>query len=252
MRLKGQVAIVTGSGRGLGEPIARAFCREGARVALAARTFSEINTVAEELNAQGHSALAVSTDVGEEGDVRLLFEKTKEAFGEVDILVNNAGTNFAVPFMEVEPDAWDQLIRVNLRGPYLSCREALRVMIPRRSGVILNISSTFGQRPIAGQTAYCASKFALEGFTRSLAMEVETHGIRVNTLHPGGAAQTEIGVETAEGLVALGVIKGGPLLPADILSEPAVFLASEEGAHLTGTCINAREWLAAKSSSPSE
>jgi NAD(P)-dependent dehydrogenase (short-subunit alcohol dehydrogenase family) len=219
---------------------------------LAARTFPEINTVAEDLEAKGHSALAVSTDVGEEDDVRLLFEKTREAFGEVDILVNNAGTNFAVPFTEIEPDAWDRLIRVNLRGPYLCCREALKGMISRRRGVILNISSTFGQRPIAGQTAYCASKFALEGFTRSLAMEVETHGIRVNTLHPGGAAQTEIGVETSEGLIALGAINGGPLLPADILSEPAVYLASDEGAHLTGTCINAREWLATKSSDPSD
>lgn len=239
-RLEGKVAVVTGAGRGLGEQMARAFCREGARVVLAARTGEEIEGVASDLRGQGFSSMAVSTDVGEEIEVRTLFKRAREVFGEVDILVNNAGANLCKAFTQIEVDEWDRVVRTNLRGPFLCIREALKDMVLHKKGVILNISSTFGSRPFPQFTAYCASKFGLEGFTRALAMEVEPEGIRVNTLHPGGVSDTAMGAATA------------PLnlprerwLPADILCEPAIYLVSEQGKNITGQCINAVQWLKA-------
>ncbi len=237
-RLPGKVAVVTGAGRGLGEQIARAYCREGARVVLAARSAKEIRQVASDLDAQGLSALAVPADVGEEADVRALFAKAREAFGEVDILVNNAGMNLFKPLVEIETAEWNGVLRANLRGPFLCSREALKGMLPRGSGVILNISSGLASRALPNFTAYCASKFGLEGLTRALAMEVESTGIRVNTLHPGGVADTSMGAATAPP-----DLPRDRWLPTDILCEPAIYLASEEGRNITGQRIAATEWL---------
>ncbi len=237
-RLPGKVAVVTGAGRGLGEQIARAYCREGARVVLAARSAKEIRQVASDLDAQGLSALAVPADVGEEADVRALFAKAREAFGEVDILVNNAGMNLFKPLVEIETAEWNGVLRANLRGPFLCSREALKGMLPRGSGVILNISSGLASRALPNFTAYCASKFGLEGLTRALAMEVESTGIRVNTLHPGGVADTSMGAATAPP-----DLPRDRWLPTNILCEPAIYLASEEGRNITGQRIAATEWL---------
>ncbi len=237
-RLKDKVAIVTGAGRGLGEHIARAYCREGAQVVLTSRSDDENQGVASDLNAAGLPAFAVSGDVRDEEDVRAVFSRARAAFGPVDILVNNAGANQLKPFTETTVEEWDRILTTNLRGAFLCVREALTDMVPRRSGAILNISSGFGSHPAPNFTAYCASKFGLEGFTRSLAMEMEAEGIRVNTLHPGGVCDTTIGAATAPT-----DLPREQWLPADILCEPAVFLASEEGRAVTGQCINAKGWV---------
>ena len=237
-RLAGKVAVVTGAGRGLGEHIARAYCREGARVVLTARSEDEIQSVASDLNEEGLSALAAPGDVRDEADVRTVFTKAREAFGPVDILVNNAGANQYKPFTDTTVEEWDLILTTNIRGAFLCIREALGDMVPRGSGVILNISSSFGTQPFPNFTPYCTSKFGLEGFTRTLAMEMEPKGICVNTLHPGGVCDTVIGVATAPA-----DLPREQWLPADILSEPAVVLASEEGQGVTGQCINASEWL---------
>ena len=237
-RLADKVAIVTGAGRGLGEQIARAYCREGAQVVLTARSDDEIQGVASDLSAAGLPAFAVSGDVRDEEDVRAVFSRARAAFGPVDILVNNAGANQLKPFTETTVKEWDRILTTNLRGAFLCVREALTDMIPRRSGVILNISSGFGSRPFPNFTAYCASKFGLEGFTRALALEMKSEGIRVNTLHPGGVCDTTIGAATAPP-----DLPREQWLPADILCDPAVFLASEEGRSVTGQCIDAKGWL---------
>ena len=189
------------------------------------------------MNAAGLPAFAVSGDVRDEEDVRAVFSRARAAFGPVDILVNNAGANQLKPFTETTVEEWDRILTTNLRGAFLCVREALTDMVPNRSGAILNISSGFGSRPFPNFTAYCASKFGLEGFTRSLAMEMEAEGIRVNTLHPGGVCDTTIGAATAPT-----DLPREQWLPADILVEPAVFLASEEGRAVTGQCINAKGW----------
>lgn len=240
-RLAGKIAVVTGAGRGIGEEVARAFCQEGARVVLTARTAQQVQQTASALSAHGFSALAVPGDVGEDADVGFLFAKAREVFGPVEILVNNAGANLCKPFSELEIEEWDRLLRTNLRGPFLCSREALKDMVPKGEGVILNISSRLGERALPQFTAYCASKFGLEGFTRSLAMEVESKGIRVNTLHPGGVTNTAIGAATAPP-----DLPRERWLPADIVCEPAIYLASEAGRDVTGQCINASEWLKAR------
>ena len=141
------------------------------------------------------------------------------------------------PFREVSIDEWDEILMTNLRGPFLCIREALKSMLPRKSGVIINVSSGFGTRAFPNFTAYCASKFGLEGFTRSLAIEIRPFGIRVNTLHPGGVANTAMGAATAPR-----DLPEDQWLAPDILCEPAIFLASEEGRNVSGQCVNAKDW----------
>ncbi len=247
MRLADQVAVITGAGRGLGEQVARAFCREGAKVVLASEAASEVEAVAEDLRALGASALAVFADVREEESVRSLFERTREHFGEVDVLLNCAGVLFVKAVVETEAEEWDNLIRINLRGTFLCSREVLKGMVPRKRGLILNVTSGFGYKGGALVSAYSASKFAVEGFSQSLAAEVKEHGIRVNTLHPGGVARTAMGRASTARLSAH---QADPpedqWQPVDALVEPAVFLASAEGegADVTGRSVNAREWNA--------
>jgi NAD(P)-dependent dehydrogenase (short-subunit alcohol dehydrogenase family) len=237
MRLKDQVVVVTGAGRGIGEQLVWAFCREGARVILAARNFSEIESVAANLKAEGFSSLAVTTDAQEEPSIRSLFQKTRDTFGEVDVLVNNAGVSFVKPLVETEADEWDNLMQANLRSVYLCCREALKGMIPRRRGVILNVSSGLAHKGYPDLTAYCASKAGLEGLSLALALELEPHGIRVHTLHPGGVVRTAMGIENVKLIPAFTPAPEGQWLPADILCDAALYLASDENSKVTGLCI---------------
>ena len=243
MRLKCQTAIVTGAGRGLGEQVARAFCREGARVVLASEVTSEVQAVAAELTSQGFSAMAVHADVRDEKSVRSLFQAGREHFGEIDVLVNNAGAMLVEAVVDTDSGIWDNVIAVNLRGTFLCSREALKGMIPRREGLILNVTSGFGYKGGALVSAYSASKFGVEGFSQSLASEVREYGIRVNTIQPGGAARTVMAraaVPKMSGYIE--VLPEDNWLPADILCKPAIFLASSEGAGITGKSILAREW----------
>ena len=170
--------------------MARAFCQEGAKVVLAAEIASEVESLAAELKGQKFSALAVPTDVRKEESVSSLFQKARKTFGELDILVNNAGVMLVQPITEMEPADWDNIIHINLRGPYLCSREALKQMIPQKKGVILNVTSNLAHKGFQLVSAYCASKFGLEGFTQAMAMEVADQGIRVNAIRPGGVAHT--------------------------------------------------------------
>lgn len=250
MRLANQVAIVTGAGRGLGEQVARAFCREGAKVVLASEVAFEVESVSADLKAQGFPALGICADVRDEQSIRALFQRTREAFDEVDILVNCAGVMLVKPVRDMDPEEWDNLIRINLRGPYLCCREALSGMIPRRRGVILNVTSNLGSAGFQLVTAYCASKFGLEGFTQALALEVKPHGIRVNAIRPGGVARTAMGIDSMKKLDGVLEIPDEEWDAADTLCEPAVFLASDEGAEITGQSIDSKEWRAERSRGP--
>ena len=185
MKLKGQVAIVTGAGRGIGRAVALAFSREGARVTLAARTAVELNEVATFIRSQNGLALAVPTDVCHEPSVAALVERTLAEWGLVDILVTAAGVASFGPVADSKLSEWDRIMAVNLRGVYLTCRAVLAPMITQRSGTIINVVSVVTKRPIPGCAAYAASKHGVLGFTRVLAEEMRTHGVRVGTLVPG-------------------------------------------------------------------
>jgi len=193
--LNGKVAIVTGAGRGIGRAIAKALAGEGARVALAARTESDLAAVkaeiereADEAPVRAQAALVVPTDVSDEGQVRALVRKVREIFGRLDILVNNAGIAVGKPLLETTTEEWDRSMAVNARGPFLMCRECIPLMRESGGGVIINIVSVVGIKGYVNQGAYTASKHALMGMTKVLAQEVKGDGIRVHAISPGGVA----------------------------------------------------------------
>jgi len=185
-QLDGRTALVTGAGRGIGRAIARAVADTGARVALAARTAEQIDAVAREIVDAGGEALPVAVDVSDEAAVGEVFARVRESFGPVDILVNNAGVGVYGPLAEFAADDFDRVLAVNVRGTFLCCREAMRMMIPRRSGTIINISSVVGFKGYPNQAAYTASKHGIMGLTKSLAAEAAEPGIRVSAILPGG------------------------------------------------------------------
>ena len=179
MKLAGQVAVVTGAGRGIGRAIAGALGREGAAVVLAARSGSELQTVAREIEQAGGRALAVPTDVRQEASVEALVRRALTEWRQVDVLVNAAGVATFAPVTDSKLDDWDQMLAVNLRGAVLPA------MMGRHRGTIINVGSVVTSRALAGSAAYTASKYGLLGFSRVLAEEMRPHGLRVGVLSAG-------------------------------------------------------------------
>lgn len=246
--LGGRVAVVTGASAGLGVEFADALAACGANVVLAARREERLRELAARLEEQhGVHALAVKTDISSEDDVVRLMEKAVEAFDTVDILVNNAGTTIARPLLEHTLEDWRTVIDANLTGVFLASREAAKVMVPKRSGSIVNIGSVFGQTavrrfPVLG---YYASKGGVTMLTRALAVELGRHDIRVNEIAPT-FFPTEMSVdmfgegERSERLreevlwprIAL------PGLPRSEYCRGAVcFLASDDSYYVTGVTL---------------
>jgi NADP-dependent 3-hydroxy acid dehydrogenase YdfG len=185
VRLAGQVAVVTGAGRGIGRSIALAFGREGAMVVLAARSGRELASVQRDIEAAGGRALAVTTDVRQEPAVAALVTRALAEGGRIDCLVTAAGLAGFAPVADVKTADWDQLMAVNLRGAFLSCRAVLPAMTAQRSGTIINIGSVVTSRTLPGSAAYTAAKYGLLGFSRVLAEEMRGHGVRVGVLSAG-------------------------------------------------------------------
>jgi 3-oxoacyl-[acyl-carrier protein] reductase len=205
--LGGQTALVTGAGRGIGRAIAKALASKGARVFLAARTVSQLESAAEEIRCSGAAAVPVPTDLSDERDIRSLFDRIGNEAGRLDILINNAGVGIYGPVVDFASADFDAVMRVNTKAAFLCCQQALRLMIPKKSGTIINISSVVGFKGYPNQAAYTASKHALLGLTKSLAVEAQEHGIRVSAILPGGV-DTEM------------VAKARPDLDPKILLEP--------------------------------
>ncbi len=183
--LAGQVALVTGAGRGIGRAIALALAGEGAAVALAARTRSELGEVAGEIRGVGSRALAIPTDVTQDAAVEALVDQTVAELGTLDILVTAAGVASFGPVANTKPGDWDAMLAVNLRAVMVCCRTALGPMLRQRRGTIINIGSVAATRTIPGGAAYTAAKAGVLGFSRVLAEEVRGEGVRVGVLSPG-------------------------------------------------------------------
>ncbi|WP_210464619.1 3-ketoacyl-ACP reductase [Rufibacter roseolus] len=192
--LKGKTALITGAGKGIGRAIALALAKEGVNIGLLARTKSDLEKVSSEIEALGVETSIVTADVTQIRSVNEAVEQVQQELGFVDILINNAGTASFGKFLDLEPDQWEHIIKVNLMGPYYVTRAVLPAMISKKTGDIVNISSTAGQRGSAVTSAYSASKFGLIGLSESLMQEVRKHNIRVTTLTPSTVA-TDLAVE---------------------------------------------------------
>lgn len=252
MLLSGEVAIVTGGGRGIGRAVALRFATEGAAILLAARTQSQIDSVAAELKSGGHIAVAIRADVSQESDCKAIVQAARRQFGRIDILVNNAGVLGPVKAVEeILPGEWDEVMAVNLRGPFLMTRLALPEMYERGSGAIINISSVAAKAAFQWNGPYAASKAGLVGFTRTVAAEAARHGVRVNAICPGPVPETEmsqlLGKALAERLQAdpdalfksflERILQGKPQTASDV-ADAALFLASDQSAAITGQTLN--------------
>ncbi|MDX1947170.1 MAG: SDR family oxidoreductase [Pirellulaceae bacterium] len=184
--LSGKIALVTGAGRGIGKGIALAFARAGAALILTARTAEQINAVAAECATfSGAPAIAHAADVTSESQVEGLFARIQHEFGQLDLLVNNAGAFDGGPLDQLSVEAWDKVMNVNLRGPFLCTRAALRMMKPRGRGRIINIGSISAQRARWGSAPYSTSKHGLWGLTQCTALEGREYGVTCGCLHPG-------------------------------------------------------------------
>ncbi|HOC67827.1 MAG TPA: SDR family oxidoreductase [Candidatus Hydrogenedentes bacterium] len=186
MRLKDNTALITGAGRGIGRAVALAFAGEGCHVALAARTRDELEATATEAGAFGVQTLVLPCDVGMPEEIECTARKTLDAFGHVDILVNNAGYASFKPVWEITPEDWSRSLDINLTSAFLFTRALLPSMMARRSGRIINLSSVTGVKALPEQGAYCAAKHALNGWTKSLALELRPYNIAVHAVCPGG------------------------------------------------------------------
>jgi NAD(P)-dependent dehydrogenase (short-subunit alcohol dehydrogenase family) len=184
--LAGKVALVTGSGKGIGRAIAEAFAAEGAAVVLAARSRADLAEVAGAIRARNNGrALAIPTDVTQDSAVEALVEQTLSELGRLDLLVTSAGAASFGAVADSKPGDWDTMLTLNLRSVMVCCRAVLPAMMRQRSGMIINVSSIATKRTLPGSAAYTASKAGLEAFSRVLAEELRPHGVRVGVLVPG-------------------------------------------------------------------
>ena len=239
MLLEDKVAIVTGSGRGMGKSIAECYAEHGACVAVVARTQEQVNATAQGINERGGRAISVVADISDSGDIRTMVDRTVEKFGRVDILVNNAG--YCHPQQKVkdlDDDEWKKTFEVNVWGPYQCTKAVLTGMIERNYGTVINISSTAGKIGITGLSAYCAAKHAIIGFTKTLAIEVGRFGITANVICPGGT-DTEMMKEATEkyrnASIELTHIKR--LAKPEEIAGMALYLASEQARAVTGQAM---------------
>jgi NAD(P)-dependent dehydrogenase (short-subunit alcohol dehydrogenase family) len=236
------VVLITGGLTGIGRAAAVAFAMKGARVVVAGRRDEAGKALAEELRSFGSEAEFINADVRKEGDVRALVEKTVARFGRLDVAVNNAGTEGHVgPITDQTAESYAATFDTNVLGVVLSMKHEVRVMQGQGSGSIINISSTYGHEGAAGASIYVASKHAVEGITKSVALEVAKSGIRVNTVAPG---PTDTGMltrftGTPENKAALvGTVPMGRLGLSEELANAIVFVASDEASYLTGHVLN--------------
>jgi len=251
MTLTDRVAIVTGAGKGIGRAIAEALARAGAHVAAVDIDAAAAEGTATAVGASGRRSLGLAADVGDVAAIDKMVRRIVETFGQPDILVNNAGVTRRAYIMDLTEDDWDRILRVNGKGVFFCLQRVAREMIPRRSGVIVNIASIAGKGYAGTSNAiYAASKGAVIALTRIAALQLARHNINVNAICPGStitalseanlrdrAREQGVSVEEMARLRNSGIPLGRPNEPEDVAAL-AVFLASPGARNITGQSFN--------------
>jgi len=235
-KLAEKVALITGGSRGVGKAIASAYAREGAKVFICGRTEAVLRKTAAEIRANGGEVSWCAADIVKARDVKRLVGELCRAYGTIDILVNNASMlGPREPIIRYPLSTWEEVIRVNLTAIFVLTKEVLGVMVQRREGSIINVSSGVGRVGKARWGAYAAAKFGVEGLTQVLADEMREWNIRVTAVNPGGT-RTEMRAQAYP--------EEDPLtLPTpDEITGVFVYLASAESMAVTGKSFDAREW----------
>jgi len=239
-QFEGKVAVVTGASRGIGEAIALKLAAEGAEIALCGRSVDRLQATAEKVRALGVKVACYAVEVSDGESVAANFKVIEKDFGKIDVLVNNAGITKDGLMMRMSEQDWDDVMDVNLKGAFLCTKAAMRGMMKRRSGSIVNIASIVGQIGNAGQANYTASKGGLIAFTKTTARELASRGIRANAVAPGfiRTAMTDELPDAVQG-------KMKEQIPLNRFGEPedianlVSFLASDASGYITGQVISA-------------
>lgn len=251
MRLAGQTAIVTGAAKGMGRAISLRLAGEGADLVLAAREIAPLEAVAAEARALGRRTLVASVDVRDEAQVQSMVADAVGTFGRIDVLVNCAGTTGPVetPVHELRAEDWDGVVATNLRGTFLPTKHAVPVMLRQRRGKIVNIAGTSGLRGYTLRAAYSSSKWAVRGFTRTVALEVGPHGVNVNCVAPGIVAGDRMDRLCREKAKKRGwtpeqvyeeyvqEMALRRVTTAEDVANAVLFLSSEDSRNMTGQCL---------------
>ncbi len=241
MGLEGRVALVTGAGRGIGKAIAKLLAHRGMTVGVNDVLTGLAQGVAEEMRREGFRALGLGADITRKAEVEVMFKRVQDELGPLWLLVNNAGIYFSGPTAEMSEEAWDKAFAVDAKGVFLCSQAAIRCLLPRRAGRIVNVASIAGIIVRTNQIGYCAAKAATIHFTRCLAVEMAPHGITVNCLCPG-MTRTEM-LEQGARERGLNLQAMQELIPARRMAVPEdhanliAYLASDEAAHITGQVV---------------
>ncbi len=241
MRLKGKVALITGSTRGIGKEFASGFAKEGADVIINGRNMDKAREVAKAIEGLGVRSIGIGADVSQSKDVKRMVEDAIQAFGKIDLLVNNAGVNpFILEAEKIKEEGWDQMLDVNLKGVFLCCQAVGKEMIKQGGGKIINISSAAGILGEQGFLPYCVSKAGVMTLTRILAYEWSKYHITINAIAPGFVAGGMNAPILNKEILVSGLTQQVPIKrlanPEEIVNI-ALFLASEDSSYINGTTI---------------
>ena len=239
MLLRNKIAIITGAGKGIGKETAFDFAREGANLVLVSRTLDDLKKTSRQIEKYKVKTLSLTADIASEEDVAKMIKNTMNAFGRIDILVANAGIHLRKTIVDTSVADWDEMMEINLRGTFLCCREAVKIMIDQNYGKIIIISSESGKKGSASQGAYCTTKFGQIGFTEVLTDEVKDYNINVNAVLPSATNTPLIRKSYPE-------VNHEALTKPESIAKVITFMASENASAIKGAAIavwNAQNYM---------
>jgi Dehydrogenases with different specificities (related to short-chain alcohol dehydrogenases) len=244
MKLNGKIAVITGASAGMGKAMVLCFAKEGATVVAVARRKERLDEIVSQAKDFGGTVIAVQGDVSKQKEMEDLLDTVVKDYGRIDILINNAGImDEMMPAAEVTDEMWNQVLSVNLTGPFVLCRKAVQQMVKQGQGNIINVASIGGLQGSRAGTAYTASKFGLVGLTKNIGFMYATKGIRCNAICPGGVdteiaaaginSPSQFGMEKAMSGISGNPRSGSP----EELANVALFLASDDSSFINGAVI---------------